>query len=115
MIAEAIENIKWNMNDKAYYSDFVACYARMLQVFISPFSFAIYVQRFNADESAYLSLLVIEPGTFPLFETSVYFTKGSRDKLLKYIERDSFRKELCKDMKDLMNSHHKELLKMQSD
>lgn len=103
------------MNDKAYYSDFVAYYARTLQVFVSPFTFAIYIQRFNTDGPACLSLLVIEPGTFPLFETSVYFTEGSRDKLLKYIERESFREELFLTMKDLMNKHHKELLKMQSD
>ena len=75
MIAEVTENIKWYMNDKSYFSDFLACYARMLQVFVIAFSFAIYVQRHNTDGAAYLALKVIEPGTFPLFEGTVYFQK----------------------------------------
>lgn len=114
MIAEARENIQFQMNDKAFLSDFMACNVRMFQVFVRPFSFGLYVQKCNNHGIAYLALKAIEPGTFPLFEGSIFITKGTRDHLLKYIERDSFREELFLMMKDLMHSHHKELLRLQS-
>lgn len=113
MIAEATENIKWRVNDKAFFSDFMACNVRMLQVFIRPFSFGIYVQRCDVDRTAYLALKVIEPGTSPLFEATNYFHKGKRDELLRYLGKNTFREELFLMMKDLMKKHHKELLRLQ--
>lgn len=114
MITEAARNIKSRVNDKSYYSDFVACFARMSQVFVDNFSFALFVEKYGTAETAYLSLKTIEPGTVPLFESTVYYTKGTRDDLVRYIEAATFREELFLTMTDLMHKHHKELLRLQA-